>query len=140
MSEQDRGTGLEGRTNKQLVELMQTISELMQKHEELVTTLRELRALLTYEVALRVNVLKRENGMTELVINEKGLRTLCEAYRKAIDEGAETFEYRGHELVVGYAGYLIEFLQGQFAGRGMLPPMLAQYVRTTIEKKWGREV
>ena len=42
------------------------------------------------------------------------LEALKEAYQKALGEGVEQFEFEGHPLIVGYAKYLIEYLNLKF--------------------------
>jgi hypothetical protein len=37
-------------------------------------------------------------------------------YNKAVEENVETFMFEGHELLVRYAKYLIEYLETQFKG------------------------
>lgn len=42
------------------------------------------------------------------------LKGLKKAYKAAEANHAETFTFEGNEYVVGYAKYLIEFLEGHF--------------------------
>ncbi len=38
-------------------------------------------------------------------------KELKNAYKKAVEDNAKTFIIEGHELVVGYAKYLIEYCE-----------------------------
>lgn len=40
------------------------------------------------------------------------LRRLCAAYETAVAAGATQFTFEGSELLVSYARYLIEYLEG----------------------------
>ena len=44
------------------------------------------------------------------------LAKLRKAYGAAVASGAEQFEFEGHPLLVAYAKYLIEYLEGRFNG------------------------
>ena len=46
---------------------------------------------------------------------EISLPDFKQAYEACLGAGGQTFTYGGHEFVVGYAKYLIEYLEG-FAG------------------------
>lgn len=41
---------------------------------------------------------------------------LKRTYRKAVDENKTQFTFEGHELLVSYAKYLIEYLETRFGG------------------------
>jgi hypothetical protein len=43
------------------------------------------------------------------------LRRFKKSYRAAVTSGADTFIFDKHEFVVGYAAYLIQYLEQQFA-------------------------
>jgi hypothetical protein len=42
---------------------------------------------------------------------------LREAYEKAKAAGAEVFTFEGHELLVAYTKYLLEYLDSMFGGK-----------------------
>lgn len=42
---------------------------------------------------------------------------LLKSYHRAKDSGVETFEFEGHEIVVGYAKYLLEYLETRLGSR-----------------------
>lgn len=52
-------------------------------------------------------------GGTICFTREK-LTRFSRAYRKATADKAKTFEFDGCKFVVGYAKYLIEYLEGRF--------------------------
>jgi len=41
------------------------------------------------------------------------LERFKQAYKKAVDARSDTFTFDGHDFVVGYAKYLIEYLEGR---------------------------
>lgn len=41
-------------------------------------------------------------------------KELREAYDTAVADGAEQFVFHGHTLVVDYAKYLLQYLEGRF--------------------------
>jgi len=45
------------------------------------------------------------------------LKCLKQQYEDAVEQGTDVFVFEGHELLVDYAKYLIQYLEGQFAGR-----------------------
>lgn len=45
----------------------------------------------------------------------KKLKLLKAAYANAVNRHLETFAFDGNAYVVGYAKYLIEYLEGRFA-------------------------
>ena len=49
-----------------------------------------------------------------LHISESSLKTLKEAYKKAVEDNAASFIFQEKELVTGYAKYLIEYLENEF--------------------------
>jgi hypothetical protein len=51
-----------------------------------------------------------------IVFTPELVRALQVAYDKARDAGTESFMFEGHELLVGYAKYLLEYLRTQFPG------------------------
>jgi len=51
--------------------------------------------------------------MQQVAINLVELKNL---YNTAVKEGKETFSYKGHEFVVGYAKYLIQYLESKSKG------------------------
>lgn len=48
-----------------------------------------------------------------LRLSKADLERLKTAYRSAVDAGETQFTFDGHELVVSYAKYLIEYVEGQ---------------------------
>lgn len=52
------------------------------------------------------------NKMVEFTPSK--LRKFKTAYNKAVQSNQETFKWQGDEYVVGYAKYLIEYLEQQF--------------------------
>ena len=48
-----------------------------------------------------------------LNLSKADLERLKTAYRRAVDAGETQFTFDGHELVVSYAKYLIEYVEGQ---------------------------
>ncbi len=42
------------------------------------------------------------------------MRQLKALYEQACDEKQETFLFEGHEMLIGYAKYLIEYLESRF--------------------------
>lgn len=55
--------------------------------------------------------------MGNIEFNAGKLSKLKKQYKSAKDGGKDTFMFEGHELDVGYAKYLIEYLETQF-GKG----------------------
>jgi hypothetical protein len=47
----------------------------------------------------------------------ESLRVLKREYKKAVKAGKDSFFFNGSELLVGYAKYLIEFLEAAFKDR-----------------------
>ena len=45
------------------------------------------------------------------------LKRLKAAYKRAVEQGVDSFMFEDGEWVVGYAKYAIEYLEGQFNGR-----------------------
>jgi hypothetical protein len=45
------------------------------------------------------------------------LQRFKKAYAKAVEANVETFKFDEKEFVVGYAKYLIEYLDNHFSGR-----------------------
>ena len=43
----------------------------------------------------------------------KDLKIFKELYDKAIEDKQDVFEYDGHQILVGYAKYLLEFMELQ---------------------------
>ena len=54
----------------------------------------------------------------EILFTEKDLKELKRKYAEAMKSGSESFEFRGHPLLVSYAKYLIEYLEIQFQTKG----------------------
>ena len=54
----------------------------------------------------------------EILFTEKDLKELKRKYAEAMKSGSESFEFRGHPLLVSYAKYLIEYLEIQFKTKG----------------------
>lgn len=50
-------------------------------------------------------------------INEQELKTLKKDYNKAIEDGKQSFTFKGREVLVSYAKYMIEYLEGEFKKR-----------------------
>ena len=44
-------------------------------------------------------------------------KKLHKAYRRAKNAGEDTFVFEGHEIVVGYAKYLLEYLETRLGSR-----------------------
>lgn len=53
-------------------------------------------------------------GITTINFTRAKLDELKQAYTKAKQKGAEQFEFEGHPLLVAYAKYLIQYLEGAF--------------------------
>lgn len=51
-----------------------------------------------------------------MVVSEKTLPELKAEYKKAERLGYDTFAFQGATLYLGYAKYLIEYLEGEFEG------------------------
>jgi len=49
--------------------------------------------------------------MNTVTITAESLPKLKAAYQRAVDEGRDTFFFEGNEYVVGYAKYLIEYVE-----------------------------
>jgi hypothetical protein len=49
-----------------------------------------------------------------ITVSEADLKTLKMDYRKALDSGAESFRFKGKEVLTSYAKYMIEYLEGEF--------------------------
>jgi hypothetical protein len=47
-------------------------------------------------------------------INEQELKTLKKDYDKAVEDGEQSFTFKGREVLVSYAKYMIEYLEGEF--------------------------
>ena len=47
------------------------------------------------------------------------LSELKKARDKAVEEGKDQFNFKGHELLVSYAKYLIEHLEDTYRARGL---------------------
>jgi len=45
--------------------------------------------------------------------DKEKLKMLKKDYQSAVDNNAESFVFDGHELLVSYAKYMIEYLEGQ---------------------------
>lgn len=52
--------------------------------------------------------------MNTININEKELEELKVEYNRAISAGYRIFSFKGADLLVDYAKYLIEYLENQF--------------------------
>ena len=57
--------------------------------------------------------LPSENYVT---FTPKKLTELKSAYKKALKGGKEIFSLDGYDYLIGYAKYLIEYLEGKFHG------------------------
>lgn len=51
--------------------------------------------------------------MNEVSFDSKKLTQLKQAYDKALESGEEYFWFENRKLYIPYAGYLIEYLEGQ---------------------------
>lgn len=51
------------------------------------------------------------NGKEYVVFNREKLERLREAYNTALENGDVSFMFEDHELLVSFAGYLIEYLE-----------------------------
>ncbi len=51
----------------------------------------------------------------EIMMNRSKLEKLRTAYLEALDKTVEIFTFEGHELVPGYAKYLIQYLETKLA-------------------------
>jgi hypothetical protein len=49
-----------------------------------------------------------------LEMTREKTKALRMAYDQAINRGVEEFDFEGHILVVGYAGFLLEYLEGKY--------------------------
>lgn len=54
--------------------------------------------------------------MTEIQFTRPMLESLKEAYQQALNNRQDVFIWEGHEMLVAYAKYLIEFLEQRFSG------------------------
>lgn len=55
--------------------------------------------------------------MTNMVeMTPEKTKALRKAYLAALEAGQETFDFEGNTLLVAYAKYLLEYLEGQFGG------------------------
>ena len=52
--------------------------------------------------------------MEIVTYNQKDLEKIKILYNEALEKKAESFEYNGNKYLVGYAKYLIEYLEGNF--------------------------
>ena len=52
-----------------------------------------------------------------IAFDKKKQKAFQEAYEKARDAGAKSFVFNGHEFLVDYAKYVIEYLQNERARR-----------------------
>ncbi len=52
--------------------------------------------------------------MDTIQLTEQSLKQLKKQYDKAIEDKQEVFTFQGHELLVSYAKYLIEYAETQF--------------------------
>jgi hypothetical protein len=48
--------------------------------------------------------------MSEILNNAKNRAELHKLYDEALKSGAESFEFKGHTILVSYAKYLLQFL------------------------------
>lgn len=51
--------------------------------------------------------------MAEMIITKQSLKKLKSEYEKAVKDEKESFIFEGHELLVSYAKYLIEYAETQ---------------------------
>lgn len=49
--------------------------------------------------------------MSEIQFTRVKFKALKRAYQKAVDDELEMFQFEGHDLLVSYAKYLIEYLE-----------------------------
>lgn len=49
--------------------------------------------------------------MAEMLINKKNLKEIKRLREKAIEDKKDSFTFDGNEILVGYAKYLIEFME-----------------------------
>ena len=54
------------------------------------------------------------DGYTYVAWTSDKLKELRKAYKQAKDADVESFVFEGHELLMGYAKYLIEYLEMEF--------------------------
>jgi hypothetical protein len=52
--------------------------------------------------------------MNQIEFTKPKLKALKKQYEKARAEEKETFIFEGHEILVSYAKYMIEYLEGAF--------------------------
>jgi dihydrofolate reductase len=65
---------------------------------------------------LSVHTLIKNKEIT-MEITPKNYRQFKAAYKKALKAGKEIFIFGGHEVLVSYAKYLIQYLDGEIARR-----------------------
>lgn len=87
------------------------VDKLIAKSEEAITTLK----------ALRVSLITRHQEKTEGHSDFKKMKfgvtqykALRAAYKKAVAEDKACFTFNGHELVTGYAKFMLEYLAPKF--------------------------
>ena len=51
--------------------------------------------------------------MDYITVGDKELKKLKRLYNKALKNNVETFFFQGKEILVGYAKYLIQYLEGR---------------------------
>lgn len=54
--------------------------------------------------------IKKQNNMTKINFTQEKIEELKKSYAEALKSGKESFMFEGQEIIVGYAKYLIEFL------------------------------
>ena len=70
------------------------------------------------------------NNTTTITVDSKTRDELQKAYDAAVASGSDTFMFKGGEVVVGYAKYLLEYMNNQLSFR---PTTIAQ--TAAIKKK-----
>jgi len=55
--------------------------------------------------------------MSDIQFDKDKLENLKAFYKKAVDTNQEQFVFEGHDLLVAYAKYLIEYLESRLGGK-----------------------
>jgi len=96
------------RSLQKLRDALGKMPELIAAYEQQLMTAWELERALAFEWA-------KEAKVDTIQFDAKKFLRLKAAYRKACDAGETQFTFDGHELLVAYAKYLIQYLEGKFS-------------------------
>jgi hypothetical protein len=91
-------------TTAEKVATVRLIDQSIKCHNKASNTLAELKRLL-------VQTWMREDTELEIKFHERNFMQLMRSYHKAIEEGKDQFDFEGQPVLVGYAKYLIEYLE-----------------------------